>query len=169
MQTILVVLHILVCVGLVVLVLIQHGKGADMGAAFGSGASATVFGSRGSASFLTRMTSGFATAFFVTSLMLAYHYGQSSQKPTSVLDKVKPPVTSEVPVAPGTETPTGNATQTIEVPVPPAPSAALPTGDTPAENAPSQDAAPVIPPPEPVTPPAESVAPKPEVVTQPNP
>ncbi|MEW8621087.1 MAG: preprotein translocase subunit SecG, partial [Candidatus Thiodiazotropha endolucinida] len=56
MQTILTVFHIFLAVGLVGLILIQHGKGADMGAAFGSGASGTVFGAKGSASFLTRTT-----------------------------------------------------------------------------------------------------------------
>ncbi len=71
-HTILVILQVFVCLGLIGLVLVQHGKGADMGASFGSGASATVFGSRGAASFLTRITAGFATAFFILSLLLAY-------------------------------------------------------------------------------------------------
>ncbi|MES9895329.1 MAG: preprotein translocase subunit SecG, partial [Candidatus Thiodiazotropha endolucinida] len=61
MQTILTVFHIFLAVGLVGLILIQHGKGADMGAAFGSGASGTVFGAKGSASFLTRTTALLAT------------------------------------------------------------------------------------------------------------
>jgi len=64
--------HALVGVLLITLVLLQHGKGADAGAAFGSGASATVFGARGSASFLSRLTAGLAGLFFLTSLTLAY-------------------------------------------------------------------------------------------------
>lgn len=72
MYTILVVLHVLVSIALIALVLIQHGKGADAGAAFGSGASGTVFGARGSANFLTRVTAWLAAAFFVLSLALAY-------------------------------------------------------------------------------------------------
>ena len=72
MYTVLVIVHVLVSVALIGLVLIQHGKGADAGAAFGSGASGTVFGSRGSANFLTRATAWLATGFFVVSLSLAY-------------------------------------------------------------------------------------------------
>ena len=69
---IILIIHVIIAVALVGLILIQHGKGADAGAAFGSGASSTVFGSQGSASFLTRITAGLATAFFITSLTLAY-------------------------------------------------------------------------------------------------
>jgi len=69
---IILIIHVIIAVALIGLILIQHGKGADAGAAFGSGASSTVFGSQGSASFLTRLTAGLATAFFITSLSLAY-------------------------------------------------------------------------------------------------
>jgi len=72
MSSIILSIHVIIAVLLVVLILVQHGKGADAGAAFGGGASSTVFGSQGSASFLTRLTAGLATAFFVTSLVLAY-------------------------------------------------------------------------------------------------
>ena len=72
LQTVLTVVHLLLALGLIGLVLLQHGKGADAGAAFGSGASATVFGSRGSANFLSRTTGVLAAAFFATSLALAY-------------------------------------------------------------------------------------------------
>ncbi|HKJ08672.1 MAG TPA: preprotein translocase subunit SecG [Gammaproteobacteria bacterium] len=71
MYTALVILQVLVSIALVTLVLLQHGKGADAGAAFGSGASATVFGARGSASFLTRATGVLATIFFLNSLALS--------------------------------------------------------------------------------------------------
>jgi preprotein translocase subunit SecG len=66
------VLHVMVCVVLVVVVLLQHGKGADIGAVFGGGASNTVFGSRGAGNFLTRLTTGAALIFMVTSLVLSY-------------------------------------------------------------------------------------------------
>src|SRR5690606_24639392 len=66
------VLHVMVCVVLVVVVLLQHGKGADIGAVFGGGASNTVFGSRGAGNFLTRLTTGAALLFMVTSLALSY-------------------------------------------------------------------------------------------------
>ncbi len=69
---ILIVFHVLIAIGIVVFVLLQQGKGADVGAAFGSGASGTVFGARGSASFLSRTTAILAALFFLTSLSLAY-------------------------------------------------------------------------------------------------
>ena len=65
------VVHILAALGVIGLVLVQHGKGADMGAAFGSGASGSLFGATGSANFLSRTTAVLATVFFVTSLLLA--------------------------------------------------------------------------------------------------
>ncbi len=64
--------HIVLCVAIVVLVLIQHGKGADAGAAFGAGASGTVFGSQGTGSFLLKLTGGLAALFFITSMGLSY-------------------------------------------------------------------------------------------------
>lgn len=69
---ILLVIQVMVAVALIALILMQHGKGADAGAAFGSGASATVFGARGSANFLSRSTAVLAVVFFVNSLSLAY-------------------------------------------------------------------------------------------------
>jgi preprotein translocase subunit SecG len=72
MQTILLVVQILAAIGLIALILVQHGRGADAGAAFGSGASGSLFGSRGPTSFLTRSTAVLATVFFVNSLALAY-------------------------------------------------------------------------------------------------
>lgn len=72
-ETVIVVLHLLVAIGVVGLVLMQQGKGAETGASFGSGASATVFGSQGSGTFLSRVTAILATVFFLTSLGLAYY------------------------------------------------------------------------------------------------
>lgn len=72
MESIVLVIHVLLAIGLITLVLLQHGKGADAGAAFGSGASGTVFGASGSGSFLTKLTTWTAIAFFATSLGLAY-------------------------------------------------------------------------------------------------
>ncbi len=91
MQTILLLVHVLAALGMIGLILMQHGKGADAGAAFGSGASATVFGSQGSASFVTRLTAGLATLFFITSLSLAYFAGQTDEAATSVVDRVELP------------------------------------------------------------------------------
>jgi len=72
MQSILLIVHIIMALGLIGLILIQHGKGADAGAAFGSGASSTVFGSAGSTSFLTRATGILAFVFFANSFFLSY-------------------------------------------------------------------------------------------------
>ena len=87
MDVLILVAHIIVSLMLIGLILIQHGKGADAGAAFGGGASSTVFGSQGSGSFLTRATGILATIFFITSLSLAYLSTQKV-KPTSVVDTV---------------------------------------------------------------------------------
>ncbi|MEJ2621128.1 MAG: preprotein translocase subunit SecG [Candidatus Thiodiazotropha sp.] len=103
MQTILTVFHIFLAVGLVGLILIQHGKGADMGAAFGSGASGTVFGSKGSASFLTRTTAILATLFFVTSMVMAYFAAQTNQ-PEGLMESMGSAPVIEAP-APETDLP----------------------------------------------------------------
>ncbi len=113
MFTVLVVVQVLVSVALIGLILIQHGKGADAGAAFGSGASGTVFGSRGSANFLSRATGVLATLFFLTSLSLAYVvHGQ--KKTSSVLDTATPSAKTEVPAK--TETPAAPVDSTPKVP-----------------------------------------------------
>jgi preprotein translocase subunit SecG len=80
--------HTLIALLIIALVLLQRGKGADAGAAFGAGASGTVFGARGSGSFFSRATAVCATAFFVTSLTLAYLSSQNSAAPSSVIDDV---------------------------------------------------------------------------------
>ncbi len=78
LETGVVVLHLLAAIGVVVLVLLQQGKGADAGASFGAGASNTVFGSQGSTTFLSRVTAILAASFFITSLGLAYFANQKS-------------------------------------------------------------------------------------------
>lgn len=95
-HTLILVAHLVVAVALIALVLLQQGKGADAGAAFGSGASATMFGSRGSASFLSRTTAILATVFFVTSLSLGYFAAQPSV-PKSVVERVQVEKTVEQP------------------------------------------------------------------------
>tara|TARA_B100001250_G_scaffold306659_1_gene268537 strand:+ start:137 stop:523 length:387 start_codon:yes stop_codon:yes gene_type:complete len=85
--TLLFVLQVIVAVALIGFVLIQHGKGADAGAAFGSGSSSTVFGSQGSGSFLTKVTTFLAILFLANSLLLAYLSSQSIREaPMSLLD-----------------------------------------------------------------------------------
>lgn len=106
METVLVVIHLFLAIGLVGLILIQHGKGADMGAAFGGGGSASVFGSQGASNFLSKTTAILATAFFLTSLALAYQAMQKSE-PTTLMGDVAPLVeviSSDVPQVPGAAT-----------------------------------------------------------------
>jgi preprotein translocase subunit SecG len=87
-QKVVLIVHTLIALMIIVLVLLQRGKGADAGAAFGAGASGTVFGARGSASFFSRMTAVFATLFFVSSLTLAYLSAQHvGAVPGSLLDE----------------------------------------------------------------------------------
>ncbi len=102
MHTILLIVHMLIAAALIGLVLIQRGKGAEVGAAFGSGASNTVFGARGSASFLTRATAVLAAAFFITSLSLAFSVSQ--RKEASSVTELVAPLQSETPPA-GAPTP----------------------------------------------------------------
>lgn len=80
MYQLILMLHVIVALVLIGLVLIQHGKGADIGASFGSGASSTVFGSQGTGSFLFKLTGGLALTFFVTSLSLSYLVSTQYQK-----------------------------------------------------------------------------------------
>ena len=93
--------HILAAIGVIGLVLVQHGKGADMGAAFGSGASGSLFGATGSANFLSRTTAVLAAVFFVTSLSLAYIASNKPKTTGSVMqDEVKSqPVSAPAPAA----------------------------------------------------------------------
>lgn len=99
MQALALVVHVALAIGVIGLVLIQHGKGADAGAAFGSGASSTVFGARGSASFLTRVTTGLAAAFFATSLFLFYLAAHRDGGASSVTDSLPAAITDEVETA----------------------------------------------------------------------
>jgi preprotein translocase subunit SecG len=116
LESILVIVHLFLAIGLVGLILIQHGKGADMGAAFGAGASSTVFGSRGAANFLSRTTAILAALFFLTSLVLAYFAMQGTEPPTlmegvepaavEMVPEAPPPAVSDMPVVPEVPVPT---------------------------------------------------------------
>ena len=88
-NSLLLVFHVITAIIIVVLILLQKGKGADMGSAFGAGASGTMFGSKGSATFLSRSTAVLATIFFITSLTLAYlNKGTVVQNNDSILDTI---------------------------------------------------------------------------------
>ena len=92
------IVHVLVALSVIGLVLMQHGKGADMGAAFGSGSSGSLFGATGSANFLSRTTAVLATAFFLTSMGLTYFSSQKSES-------AKPAAQPAVPTAPAAPQP----------------------------------------------------------------
>lgn len=123
MQTVLVVVHLFLAVGVIGLVLMQHGKGADAGAAFGSGSSGTVFGAAGSANFLSRATALLATLFFLTSLGMGWFSMQAVERPGLMIEDTPPAVEipaskpvpmSEVPAIPGV-----NGGSAVEVPTVP--------------------------------------------------
>ena len=105
--TLIIVVHVLIALAIIGLVLLQHGKGADMGSGFGGGASGSLFGASGSANFLSRATAALATVFFLTSLGLAY---LATNKPKAgggtVMDAVK-----TAPAKPGAEAPKPPAAQ----------------------------------------------------------
>jgi preprotein translocase subunit SecG len=109
MNTLLLVIHILVSLSLIGIVLIQGGKGAEVGATFGAGASNTIFGASGGQSFIGKMTAGAAVIFMLTSLALAIFWGQpgsSSIMPEQVAPTSAPtsmPVQSVPPAAPAEE------------------------------------------------------------------
>ena len=132
LYNVLLIVQVVISVSIIGLVLIQHGKGADAGAAFGSGASGTVFGSRGSGSFLSRSTAILATLFFANSLALAWIVAHKPET-TSLVDGIvaAPAVTQEAKPT----TVTDKGTEAVE--------AAKPEGTTettpPAAKSPADD------------------------------
>ena len=117
MEKITLVVHILLAFGVIGLVMIQQGKGADAGASFGGGGSQTVFGSAGSANFLTRATAVLAALFFVTSLVLAWMARQEADSSRSFLPELETVEHQDVPVV--DESPSEVPAGMTEVPVAP--------------------------------------------------
>jgi preprotein translocase subunit SecG len=100
LKTLIIVVQLLSALGVIGLVLLQHGKGADMGAAFGSGASGSLFGASGSANFLSRTTAVLASIFFASTLALTYLGSYHAKPSAGVLGATAPaPVVASVPVA----------------------------------------------------------------------
>ena len=125
MEIFVLVLHISVAIGIVGLVLVQHGKGADVGAAFGSGSAGSVFGSAGSANFLSRLTAILAVIFFLTSMGLTWLTNSHGQKqgvmdiaaPTAAGKADKAPAVDKAPAADKAPNPApAKGTQSGEVP-----------------------------------------------------
>jgi preprotein translocase subunit SecG len=126
MEIFILVLHVLIGASLVGLVLLQHGKGADMGAAFGSGSAGSLFGASGSANFLSRATAILATVFFVTSLGLTY-LGSTRSVPKGVIERAPAPSQEQTPapasIPPTSIPPTSVPPASTPVPTPSAPDA----------------------------------------------
>ena len=128
MQALVLVIHVIAALGVIGLVLLQHGKGADAGAAFGSGASGSVFGAAGSANFLSRATAILAAVFFLSSLGLTYFSTRKTDQVGVMKSQTAPaqPLPGDVPVptlpagqgSPAVETPAaaGNGSKAGEVP-----------------------------------------------------
>ncbi|MGN6231448.1 MAG: preprotein translocase subunit SecG [Trinickia sp.] len=116
-KTLIIVVQLLSALGVIGLVLLQHGKGADMGAAFGSGASGSLFGATGSANFLSRTTAVLATIFFVTTLALTYLGSYKSRPSAGVLGSITAPVASSPAAASSpASTPAGQASAAAPAP-----------------------------------------------------
>ena len=122
LYNVLLIIQILVALGIIGLVLIQHGKGADAGAAFGGGASGTVFGSKGSGNFLTKLTTGLAVVFFSNSLMLAWLVAHpdgaigESIIPTAITAPAANGTTAPVDIPTGSTAPAKEETAPTDVP-----------------------------------------------------
>ena len=135
--TVMIVLHVVIALAIIGLVLLQHGKGADMGSGFGGGASASLFGATGSANFLSRTTAVLATVFFVLSLALAYFASNRPKSESGILDAVKtekpasdvPRPASDVPQPP--QKPAAEAAKPAADAAKPAAEAAKPAAEAP--------------------------------------
>ena len=114
MYTLIVILHVVVSIAMILVILLQTGKGSDIGAVFGGGSSQTLFGSSGPTSFLSKLTAGAAILFMVTSLFLAYFSGSGSSR--SIM-KGAPPV-STAPAAPAPAAPAAPAPAAPAAPAP---------------------------------------------------
>jgi preprotein translocase subunit SecG len=108
MTILLIIIHVVVCIALIMIVLLQTGKGADMGAAFGGGSSQTLFGSTGASTFLSKATTGAAIVFMVTSLGLAYLSSHRTGT-ESIVTTPPAPVESSAQPAPATPPATGGS------------------------------------------------------------
>jgi preprotein translocase subunit SecG len=132
METLILVLHVLTALAVIGLVLLQHGKGADVGAAFGSGASGSVFGSSGSANFLSRTTAVLAAVFFLTSMGLTYYSGKKSEhKGVMATEPAPAPAQKTLPDQIPATAPAGQGAPAGTAAPVPAPGPASKAGDVP--------------------------------------
>lgn len=133
MEVLILVVHVIAALAIIGLVLLQHGKGADMGAAFGSGSAGSVFGSSGSANFLSRTTAVIATIFFVTSIGLTIFSSKKTGDKGLMAQPVEPPAQSlpgQIPTPP-TSAPASAPASAVPVPSAPAAAGGTKAGDVP--------------------------------------
>jgi preprotein translocase subunit SecG len=133
LEPVVLVVHLLIAAAVCGFVLMQHGKGADMGAAFGSGSSGSLFGAAGSANFLSRTTAILATLFFVTSIGLTF-FGTLHGKPQGVMEQgvmEKTVVPPKTPASTPGEVPGAPSTPSSQAPAAPAPSGTSTPGEVP--------------------------------------
>ena len=126
------VIYVLIAIAMIALILMQRGAGAQAGSGFGSGASGTVFGSRGASNFLSKSTKWLAVAFFVISLFMAWNAGHGRAAGPAAAKQEEKGLMSEVPAAPSAPA-SGDAT----VPAAPAPVPAAPASTAPASSVPA--------------------------------
>lgn len=134
LTTLLIVVQVIAAIAVIVLVLLQHGKGADMGAAFGGGASGSLFGATGSANFLSRATGVVATVFFLATLGLAYTSTEIKRPASDTGGVMGVPATTPAPAPKDIPTPSGQAPQSapaLTVPATPVPTPSPVTTDAP--------------------------------------
>ncbi len=141
MTALLIIIHVIVCIALIMIVLLQTGKGADMGAAFGGGSSQTLFGSTGASTFLSKATTGAAIVFMLTSLVLAYI--SSHPAGSSVMNRIEVEAPQEESAPMPTETTTeSSAVGETEAPAPAArPESGSETETPVGETAPADESA----------------------------
>ena len=144
LYNVLLIIQIVVSVGIIVLVLMQQGKGADAGAAFGSGASGTVFGAQGSANFLSRTTAILATVFFANCIALAFIASGHKIEAGSIMDSVMTQEAKSPAANTNTDVPAAPAAKAVTGDVPAAPVADKPADKPAADaNVPAKDEKPV--------------------------
>jgi preprotein translocase subunit SecG len=118
LRAVILTVHVLLAAMIIALVLLQRGKGAEAGAGFGSGASGTVFGARGTSTLFSKLTAVFAGLFFVTSLTLAYLGSHATAEPTSILEREAQAAAAAPPVKAPATTPTATAPAATPTPPP---------------------------------------------------
>jgi len=124
--TLILIVHVIVCIALILIILLQSGKGADIGAVFGGGSSQTVFGSTGAGTFLSKVTIAAAVIFMLTSIILTYFSGKGLVKERSIVTEPPPAATSTTGETAPTPAKSQPEAQSAKPEAPAAPAATVP-------------------------------------------